>query len=36
MSSTVLCYEFFKNELVFEKYLSLLSPNNIYMYICIL
>jgi hypothetical protein len=33
---TVLCYEIFKNELVFEKYLSLLSPNNIYMYIYIL
>ena len=32
MSSKGLCYKIFKNELVFDKYLSLLSPQYIYMY----
>ena len=35
MSSKRLCYKIFKNELVFEKYLSLLSPRYIYN-VCIL
>jgi hypothetical protein len=32
MSSKGLCYKIFKNELVFEKYLSLLSPQYIYVF----
>jgi len=32
MSSKGLCYKYFKNELVFEKYLSVLSPKYIYVF----